>query len=109
MRLIASLPNGARLELEDLGERALSAMIEVLGRCNAKYACRNCERTDISTPVIIMKPPLSFVCRPHLPVVVEGAMVDRRPRRLGDKVRIEFQGGRPSLNGQCIERLLLVN
>jgi transposase len=34
MRLIASLPNGVRLELEDLDERALSAMIEVLGRCN---------------------------------------------------------------------------
>jgi transposase len=57
MRLIASLPNGARLELEDLDERALSAMIEVLGRCNAKYACRNYERTDISTPVIIAPMP----------------------------------------------------
>jgi transposase len=34
MRLIASLPNGVRLELEDVDERALSAMIEVLGRCN---------------------------------------------------------------------------
>ena len=34
MRLIASLPNGVRLELEDMDERVLSAMIEVLGRCN---------------------------------------------------------------------------
>jgi transposase len=34
MRLIASLPNGVRLELEDVDEQALSAMIEVLGRCN---------------------------------------------------------------------------
>ncbi len=34
MRLTASLPNGVRLELENVDERALSAMIEVLGRCN---------------------------------------------------------------------------
>ena len=34
MRLTASLPNGVRLELEDADEKALSAMIEVLGRCN---------------------------------------------------------------------------
>lgn len=34
MRLIASLPNGVRLELEDVDEQALSAVIEVLGRCN---------------------------------------------------------------------------
>lgn len=34
MRLMASLPNGVRLELENVDERALSAMIEVLGRCN---------------------------------------------------------------------------
>ncbi|WP_245456661.1 IS66-like element accessory protein TnpA [Rhizobium hidalgonense] len=34
MRLIASLPNGVRLELADVDERALSAMVEVLGRCN---------------------------------------------------------------------------
>jgi P-type E1-E2 ATPase len=34
MRVMASLPNGVRLELEDVDERALFAMIEVLGRCN---------------------------------------------------------------------------
>ncbi|MCO6180908.1 hypothetical protein NHF53_22720 [Ciceribacter sp. RN22] len=34
MRLMASLPNGVRLELENVDERALSAMIEALGRCN---------------------------------------------------------------------------
>ncbi|TBF85911.1 IS66 family insertion sequence hypothetical protein [Rhizobium leguminosarum] len=34
MRLTASLPNGVRLELEDADEKALSVMIEVLGRCN---------------------------------------------------------------------------
>lgn len=34
MRLKASLPNGARLELENMDERALSAMIDILGRCN---------------------------------------------------------------------------
>jgi transposase len=34
MRLIATLSNGVRLELEDVDERALCAMIEVLGRCN---------------------------------------------------------------------------
>lgn len=34
MRLMASLPNGVRLELENVDERALCAMIEVLGRCN---------------------------------------------------------------------------
>ena len=34
MRLKASLPNGVRLELEDVDERVLSVMIEVLGRCN---------------------------------------------------------------------------
>lgn len=34
MRLTASLPNGVRLELENVDERALSAMIDVLGRCN---------------------------------------------------------------------------
>jgi transposase len=34
IRLTASLPNGVWLELEDVDERVLSAMIEVLGRCN---------------------------------------------------------------------------
>lgn len=34
MRLKASLPNGVRLELENVDERALFAMIEVLGRCH---------------------------------------------------------------------------
>ena len=34
MRLTASLPNGVRLKLENVDEGALSAMIEVLGRCN---------------------------------------------------------------------------
>lgn len=34
MRLTASLPNGVRLELEDADEKALSVMIEVLGRSN---------------------------------------------------------------------------
>jgi transposase len=34
MRLIASLPNGVRLELEDVDAQALSAMVEVLGRLN---------------------------------------------------------------------------
>ncbi|NTJ65377.1 transposase [Agrobacterium rhizogenes] len=34
MRLTASLPNGVRLELENVDERTLSAMIDVLGRCN---------------------------------------------------------------------------
>nr|WP_306465270.1 transposase [Rhizobium leguminosarum] len=34
MRVMASLPNGVRLELEDVDERALFEMIEVLGRCN---------------------------------------------------------------------------
>ena len=34
MRLKASLPNGVRLELENVDERGLCAMIEVLGRCH---------------------------------------------------------------------------
>jgi transposase len=34
MRLTASLQNGVRLELENVDERTLSAMIDVLGRCN---------------------------------------------------------------------------
>lgn len=34
MRLMASLPNGVRLELENVDERALCATIDALGRCN---------------------------------------------------------------------------
>ncbi|MFT4160950.1 IS66-like element accessory protein TnpA [Shinella sp.] len=34
MRLKASLPNGVRLELEGADARALSAMIQALGRCD---------------------------------------------------------------------------